>query len=124
MKHYLNTYHILNTALIYGDVDVNEETSENAKTKKIHFDRRIREARVRIEGQRMCSFLLNSLRPAALALDSDLRDEIVPDLIQQIDNLEVRMNRDKSSPIILTTGSSALFSRLASGRLYLILSHC
>ena len=88
---------------------MNEETSENAKTKKIHFDRRLREARVRIEGQRMCSFLLKSLRPGALALDSDLRDEMVPDLIQQIDNLEVRMNRDKSSPIIMTKGSSALF---------------
>ena len=49
MKHYLNTCQYY-TALIYGDVDVNEETSENAKTKKIHFDRRIREARVRIEG--------------------------------------------------------------------------
>ena len=115
MKHYSNTYHILYTALIYGDVG-NEETSENAKTKKIHFDRRIRDARVRIEGQRMCAFVLNSLKPAAFENPESLK--LVPDLIQQIDNLEVRMNRDKSSPIILTTGSSAAFSRLATGRHY------
>ena len=49
-------------ALIYGDVNVNvnEENSQTAKTKKTHFDRRLREARVRIEGQRMCTFVLNS----------------------------------------------------------------
>ena len=36
-------------ALIYGDVNVNEENSQTAMTKKTHFDRRLREARVRIE---------------------------------------------------------------------------
>ena len=105
-------------ALIYGDVNVNEENSQTAMTKKTHFDRRLREARVRIEGQRMCTFVLNSLRPAALGLDSDLRDEMAPDLLNQIDNIESRMNRDKSSPVILATGSSAVFARLASGKHY------
>ena len=99
-------------ALIYGDVNVNEENSQTAMTKKTHFDRRLREARVRIEGQRMCTFVLNSLRPAALGLDSDLRDEMAPDLLNQIDNIESRMNRDKSSTVILATGSSAVFARL------------
>ena len=105
-------------ALIYGDINVNKENTETAKTKKIHFDRRIREARVRIEGERMCNFCLNSLKPAALQLDVDLRDTMAPNLLRQMDMLESQMNRDKSSPIILTTGSSTIFSRLASGRHY------
>lgn len=105
-------------ALIYGDINVNKENTETAKTKKIHFDRRIREARVRIEGERMCTFILNSLKPAALQLDIDLRDTMAPNLLRQMDMLESQMNRDKSSPIILTTGSSTIFSRLASGRHY------
>ena len=109
---------ILPTALIYGDINVNKENTETAKTKKIHFDRRIREARVRIEGERMCTFILNSLKPAALQLDVDLRDTMAPNLLRQMDMLESQMNRDKSSPIILTTGSSTIFSRLASGRHY------
>jgi len=106
------------TALIYGDINVNKENTETAKTKKIHFDRRIREARVRIEGERMCRFMLNSLKPAALYLDIDLRDTMAPNLISQMNMIESQMNRDKSSPIILTTGSSTIFSRLASGRHY------
>jgi hypothetical protein len=62
--------------LIYGDINVNKENTETAKTKKIHFDRRIREARVRIEGERMCNFVLNSLKPAALQLcpSQDFKD--------------------------------------------------
>ena len=109
---------ILYTALIYGDINVNKENTETAKTKKIHFDRRIREARVRIEGERMCSFVMNSLKPAALQLDEDLRDTMAPNLISHMDMIESQMSRDKSSPIILTTGSSTIFSRLASGRHY------
>jgi len=63
-------------------------------------------------------FILNSLKPAALQLDIDLRDTMAPNLLSQMDMIESQMNRDKSSPIILTTGSSTIFSRLASGRHY------
>ena len=97
---------------------MNKENTETAKTKKIHFDRRIREARVRIEGERMCNLVLNLLKPAALQLDIDLRDTMAPNLLPQMNMIESQMSRNKSSPIILTTGSSTIFSRLASGRHY------
>lgn len=108
--------------LIYGGVDVDGDG--RAKSRKILFDQRIREARVWIEGQRVYSFMIDYLKPAVDALDVDTRREKVPDLLDKIDAIKDAVERKETggdntpSPMVRATGTSALFSRLASGRRY------
>jgi len=109
--------------LICGDVNVNINDSSvderyDAQSKKIVFDQRTREARARIEGQKMYSFAVHSLRPAAQSLDAGVRNEMVPELLERIDALESRAENRSQSPINWTSGTKALFTRLASGRRY------
>ena len=85
---------------------------------KVHFDGRTREARIGIEGQRMRSFVANSLRPAAMALDPESRDEKIPDLLCQIAIAEGRMNADEPNRTVRATGAATSFSGLAKGRRY------
>jgi len=98
--------------LIYGDI--NDNIDRNGKSKKVHFDQRIREARVGLEGQKMYSFVMNSLRPAAEALDSTVRDEMVPEILSQIQWIESTIETSSMMP----TGTRTLYNRLASGRRY------
>ena len=87
-------------------------------TSKVHFDGRTREARIGIEGRRMRSFVANSLRPAAMALDPESRDEKIPDLLCQIAIAEGRMNADEPNRTVRATGAATSFSGLAKGRRY------
>ena len=109
--------------LIYGDIYDNVEGSENV-SKKIHFDKRIRESRVWLEGQKMYSFTMSSLRPAAEALDADVRDKMVPGLLDQIRWIEGatetnnRTCEENMPSMTWKTGTGVLFNRLATGRHY------
>ncbi|KAL7549990.1 hypothetical protein ACHAWF_013248 [Thalassiosira exigua] len=90
-----------------------------AKSAKVHFDQRIRESREQIEGQRMHSFMVETLLPAAEALDADIRDEKVPELLDQI-NVARKVVDDVSeaSPMVWGKATRRTFSRLARGRRY------
>ncbi|KAL9179427.1 hypothetical protein ACHAXT_008717 [Thalassiosira profunda] len=109
--------------LIYGDVQRGSEGElfrtksdfeRSSKTKKIFFDQRIRDVRAVLERERICSFMFDSLQPAALQLDGKERDEKIPDLLDRIDALEDMVaNADDKN-----LGANGLLSRLASGRRY------
>lgn len=98
--------------LIYGDVHDKASGNENGKNKKNHFDQRIREARVLLDGQNMYSFVLGPLRQAAETLDADVRYEMIPGLLDQIKWIATNHLSTRS------TGTNAFFNRLASGRRY------
>ncbi|KAL7426208.1 hypothetical protein ACHAXM_000374 [Skeletonema potamos] len=101
--------------LIYND-QTSWYNTRTTQSKKIHFDQRIREEKAALEFDRMYSFVVNTLRPAALLLDEDLRNTFIPDLLNQIDMIEQKVqDEDLASKL---TGWSGLFCRLASGRYY------
>jgi len=85
-------------------------------SKKIHFDQRIREEKAALEFDLMYSFVINALRPAALILDEDLRSTFIPQLLEQIDAIEKRVDDEGLSSKL--QGWNGLFCRLASGRYY------
>ena len=84
--------------------------------KKIHFDQRIREEKAALEFDRMYAFVINTLRPAAMKLDEDLRSTFIPQLLQQVDTIEQRVQDEGLASKLL--GWNGLFHRLASGRYY------
>jgi len=84
--------------------------------KKIYFDQRIREEKAALEFDLMYSFVINTLRPAALLLDEDLRSTFIPQLLTQIDTIEQRVQDEGPSSNL--QGWNGLFCRLASGRYY------
>mmetsp|Transcript_15663 Transcript_15663/g.28096 ORF Transcript_15663/g.28096 Transcript_15663/m.28096 type:complete len:607 (-) Transcript_15663:4264-6084(-) len=110
--------------LIYGDVSYNDEGTNGVKSKKIHFDQRIREARISLEGKKMYAFIIDALRPAVEALDAGVRDEMVPDLLDQIEKIEssIETNHgigwDNVPSPMNWPARTGLFNRLASGRQY------
>lgn len=99
--------------LIYGD------TTNNMfpQLERVQFDQRLREERHSIEFQRMYCFVVHALRPAALALDDDVRNECIPDLIDQIDAIESAYSETNSGKSD-NKGWTNVFCRLASGRRY------
>lgn len=84
--------------------------------KKILFDQRIREEKAALEFDLMYSFVINTLRPAALLLDEDLRSTFIPQILQQIDTIEHRVQDEGPSSKLQSW--NGLFCRLASGRYY------
>eukprot|EP00986_Skeletonema_menzelii_P006988 scaffold2633_cov139-Skeletonema_menzelii.AAC.21 len=90
--------------------------AQTPASKKIHFDQRIREEKAALEFDLMYSFVINTLRPAALLLDEDLRSTFIPQLLQQIETIEQRVQDEGLSSKL--QGWSGLFCRLASGRYY------
>lgn len=78
---------------------------------KIHFDKRIRDSQSFLEREKMTNFMINSLRPAAEALDEDTRFKKVPGLLNGIQHLEDAIKNNN-------LWGRNMFSRLASGRLY------
>jgi len=101
--------------LIYND-QTSWHHSRTTQSKKIHFDQRIREEKAALEFDRMYSFVINTLRPAALLLDEDLRNTFIPDLLNQIDMIEQKVQEEGLASKL--TGWNGLFCRLASGRYY------
>ena len=103
-----------------GD-DVDKNSNLQWKNRKIYFDRRIREARAHSEGTRMYSFVMNLFRPAVLALDSSIREEKVPNLLEQIDLIKQKIGDDTNTHAPMVWGAAtnhSIFHRLASGRQY------
>ena len=99
-------------------IDIDSEVIRlRQRTEKMKLDERIREERVLLEFERMSSFVLQSLRPAVMDLDEDLRNTFVPALQDQIKQIEV-MSRNVESGKKIEGKSLIVFSRLASGRQY------
>ena len=101
--------------LIYND-QTSWHHARTTASKKIHFDQRIREERAALEFDRMYSFVFNTLRPAALLLDEDLRSTFIPELLQQMDRIDQKVKDEGLTSKL--QGWNGLFCRLASGRYY------
>ena len=81
-------------SLIYND-QISWQKLSSTSSKKIYFDQRIREEKAGLEFDNMYSFVMNTLRPAALELDEDLRTTFIPDLLSQIDLIEKKLQGEK-----------------------------
>ena len=101
--------------LIYNDQTL-WYTRTTVRSKKIHFDQRIREEKASLGFDRLYSFVINTLRPAAILLDEDLRSTFIPDLLQQIEMIEQKVQKEDSAQNLMRW--NGLFCRLASGRYY------
>lgn len=103
-------------SLIYND-QISWQKLASTSSKKIYFDQRIREEKAGLEFDNMYSFVMNTLRPAALELDEDLRTTFIPDLLNQIDLIEKKLQeKEDTGPRLLKW--NGLFRRLATGRYY------
>ena len=103
-------------SLIYND-QISWQKLSSTSSKKIYFDQRIREEKAGLEFDNMYSFVMNTLRPAALELDEDLRTTFIPDLLNQIDSIEKKLQEEEDTgPRLLKW--NGLFRRLATGRYY------
>eukprot|EP00956_Cyclotella_meneghiniana_P006002 scaffold7807_cov62-Cyclotella_meneghiniana.AAC.6 len=99
-----------------GSMDL-QDTRNEQRSVKVRFEERIREERALLEFERMSSFVLQSLRPALLDLDQDLRNSFVPELYDRIKQIEVTVEKVNNGHKV-DGKALVVFSRLASGRYY------
>lgn len=111
--------------LIYGGIQSDDhemstelkDTRNEQRSIKLRFEERIRDERALLEFERMSTFVLQSLRPALLDLDQDLRNNFVPELYDRINQIEVTVEKINNGHKI-DRKALVVSSRLASGRYY------